>query len=602
MTDSTSPKSDEALAISAKNIAERYQLLEKIGEGGMGTVFKAKQLATSRTVAIKFLSGRLHKGDARLARFEQEMRMASTFNHPNLVSIVDYGSDAEERPFIVLDFVPGIGLDSLLEQQKHLKPHDLIEIFCQICKGLAHMHQNGVVHRDLKPSNIMVDQNEAGETRVTIVDFGLAKLDQTQSQSLTQTGEVIGSPLYMSPEQSLGQKIDHRSDIYSLGCMMFEAVTGVPPFLGENPVQTICMRVMQPAPTFAEVAPAMYLPEALEKVVQKSLKREPEERYQSVAALQADLRELEKERTLPSATAKGLRNYAQAPQPERAPQRPRWLLPTVLTALMLSSAGILWILKSFNFHKESALVSTAPAQAVPTAAVKPAPTQRLKTTEPAAHQSESQSAASHQPKDAVAKNVRTVPLPPDIQEDLDANRRAESQNLAAATSGERQFPLPAPTATSNRPPRDPLGMDIPPQFEEVVQRGVQAQQHGDLNKADTMLSRALRMCVNTPRMRGSRRMAEICFREAEVLSQLGNHAGARIRYERATQIFAHLGERSDQWYSAEALFHVAQESQTLREPSVALDIYKRCQPLLKACGNTQLSAAAAKSIRQLEQN
>jgi serine/threonine protein kinase len=437
-------------------LSDRYELMERIGEGGMGTVYKARQIATDRVVAIKFLSDQFVSDDVRRTRFEHEARAASSLYHPNLVSIVDFGCDENARPYLVQEYIPGIGLDVMLRAKGRLEPHDLIEIFSQICKGLSHVHHKGIVHRDLKPSNIMVVKDEAGDLQVKIVDFGIAKQDRTQA--ITQTGELLGSPLYMSPEQALGQQVDARSDIYSVGCMLYESAVGKPPFMGENSISTLVMRLNHEPVAFEQAAPFCGMPEGLEKAVMRALRRDPAERYQTIAALQADLKELERvSPPKPSATIQGLRtlrsqNSATPPPVVAFSDRPRWLevgaLMTVIVLLAGTAAGFayLWS-QSHNKTSPHAVESTPPVvaeEAKPAVAKEP--------PKPVPVESKPIAAAikpQPKPKDENAATPKIIPLPADVIADMaeakkEAQQEKEIQDARVKAAIERAaHPQPA---------------------------------------------------------------------------------------------------------------------------------------------------------------
>jgi serine/threonine protein kinase len=419
---------------TATPLADRYQLLEKIGEGGMGTVYKGVQNATGRTVAIKFLSAENAAiDDSRRLRFEQEAKSASQLYHPNVVSIVDFGVDDSMGSYLVLEYIPGVGLDDILQSKHKLDPHELIDIFSQICKGLAHAHSKGIVHRDMKPSNVMVAKEETGEFAVKIVDFGIAKQDRTQA--ITTTGELLGSPLYMSPEQAMGQKVDARSDIYSVGCMLYECATGKPPFMGENSIQTLCLRLNRDPKPFSEVAPFACLSAELEAVVMRSLKREPADRYQTIAALQADLRALDQVHPRPSATIQGLKTlrsqtYQAAPLDSALYDRNPWrenaasMVIVMLLAGMAATFGYFtWINKGKMPWMTSAAATPPPAVAAP-APVKPVDAKPA--PEAVTPKSVARKPAPVKQKQIAAKPTtqKIIPLPKSVLEDLQENRRA----------------------------------------------------------------------------------------------------------------------------------------------------------------------------------
>ena len=271
---------------------DHYEIVEEIGCGGMGVVYRGKDNMFERTVAIKVLHSKLLSDPLSKKRFEQEGRATIALAHPNLISVYHYGFSSAGLPFIVMEYVDGKGLDKTLEQVGHLEFGEFIEIFLQACDALGHAHERGIIHRDLKPSNLMLVNLGKKERLVKIVDFGISKIlphGRFPGQDLTNAGDVVGSPLYMSPEQCKGLSLDGRSDIYSLGCLMYQAITGALPFLGENALQTLSKHICDPPPKFKEIAPDLKIPPELEKIIFRTLEKEPEKRYETLAELHADL-------------------------------------------------------------------------------------------------------------------------------------------------------------------------------------------------------------------------------------------------------------------------------------------------------------------------
>jgi serine/threonine-protein kinase len=265
--------------------ANRYMLRDFLGEGGMSAVYKAEHISIRKVVAIKVIHNRFSSEPQSVKRLQQEARAAGALNHINLVGVYDFDISEEGEAYVVMEFLSGKSLAEILSTNKRLPEPRVVELFSQVCDGLEYAHKNGVIHRDLKPSNIMlVDEN--GSECVKIVDFGIAK-DTTRdaSQKLTTTGELIGSPPYMSPEQCAGDEPDARSDVYSLGCVLYECLIGHPPFRASNAIALINMHLDQRA-TFAadtDVSPEM------QAVVLKCLEKDPAKRYQSVAELRSGL-------------------------------------------------------------------------------------------------------------------------------------------------------------------------------------------------------------------------------------------------------------------------------------------------------------------------
>ncbi len=270
--------------------ADKYLVLEVLGAGGMSVVYLARHVALNKLFAIKTLHTHLTSKTSSLLRFKQEAQAASRLQHPGIVAMHDYGLADDGTPYLVMDYVSGESLADLLFKIKSVTNDTAMEIFKQTAAAIAHAHQRGVVHRDIKPSNIMLNFDEKNKLYVKIVDFGVAKfVESEQNTKLTQTGEALGSPLYMSPEQCLGQPLDIRSDIYSFGCVMYEAVTGVPAVVSDGVFKTMMKHIHDVPPSFKEVLPDLTDTGALERIVFKALAKDPAKRYQDMDNLLVDL-------------------------------------------------------------------------------------------------------------------------------------------------------------------------------------------------------------------------------------------------------------------------------------------------------------------------
>lgn len=280
---------------SSKSFHQRYSIEKEIGAGGMGVVFRARDLVLNREVAIKRLkvSG---VGDRAWLRFQQEAKACASLRHPNIVSIFDFGLDDEFVPYIVLDYLYGKTLAKHLEQRGVLTFTEMFEIVLPLLDGLEHAHNSQVVHRDLKPANVFLQRVEGAESGVVkIMDFGIAKvLTDNESGFETRTGEVVGSPYYISPEQLSSQKIDKRADLYSLGCTMFEMLTGRPPFLGSSALATFQMQKSETPPPVSKFIENRNVSTDVEQIVMKLLQKDPNNRFQSVGELRTALRTAQK--------------------------------------------------------------------------------------------------------------------------------------------------------------------------------------------------------------------------------------------------------------------------------------------------------------------
>ncbi len=270
-----------------KIVGDKYEVLEVIGGGGMGMIYKAKHILMKRIVAIKMMHPQYVSSSSNLKRFQQEAQAASALSHPNILTVFDFGLTPAGAPFLVMDFLEGTNLAEILDQFGLLPTDRATNIFAQACAGLAHAHSKGVIHRDLKPGNIMLVEFDQRKDFVKIVDFGIAKVLPMEGESnhLTQTGEVFGSPLYMSPEQCRGRVLDIRSDIYSLGCVMYRTLTGSSPFFGQDPMECMYKQVNEVPGTFFDKNPDSKVPEELEAIVFKCLAKEPDDRFPNMSEL-----------------------------------------------------------------------------------------------------------------------------------------------------------------------------------------------------------------------------------------------------------------------------------------------------------------------------
>lgn len=271
---------------------DRFQITEVLGGGGMGMVYRATHLMMQRSVAIKILHTKMVGNADALKRFKVEAHAASNFSHPNILNVHDFGVSNQGQPYMVMDFLEGVNLTSLLDSEKQIPVPRAINMFLQMSSALAHAHSKDIIHRDVKPSNIMLVEFEGRREFVKLVDFGIAKVlnpSTPEAENLTRTGEVFGSPLYMSPEQCQGKKLDARADIYSLGAVMYRVVTGKPIFESTDPLETMFRQVSEMPASFSKACPELQIPERLEAIIFKCLAKDREHRYQSMNELKDDL-------------------------------------------------------------------------------------------------------------------------------------------------------------------------------------------------------------------------------------------------------------------------------------------------------------------------
>lgn len=268
-----------------KFIGGKYRILELLGTGGMGAVYKVKHEMLDQIFAIKVLDKAASTEEKIIRRFDQEAKAAGALKHENLIGIHDYGVTDDGIIYIVMDYLEGTSLDNEIKRLGQIDEKRAIDIFAALCRGLSYAHGKGIIHRDLKPSNIMLTRDEKGVEVPKIVDFGIAKRQAVDSK-LTQTGELFGTPLYMSPEQCLGYTLDGRSDIYSLGCVMFEALSGTNPFVADNAMASIMKHLNdEPPPLKASETVSAGMRQLVASCLEKDVKRRP----QSADALLASL-------------------------------------------------------------------------------------------------------------------------------------------------------------------------------------------------------------------------------------------------------------------------------------------------------------------------
>ena len=243
-------QADDIEDLLGKVWGERYQILEFIGRGGMGMVFKARHLQMDRIVALKVIHRKLCQDEKQVQRFEQEARTSSKLHHPNSIRVYDYGTSDDARLFMAMEFLSGVTLGKLIQNEGPQPPERVIHIARQIIKSLSEAHELGLVHRDLKPENIVICDIYGERDFVKVLDFGIAKAigPSEEQMNLTQTGFICGTPRYLCPEQALGHEVDGRADLYSVGVLMYEMLTGRPPFIGENPISIVMKHVHDDPP------------------------------------------------------------------------------------------------------------------------------------------------------------------------------------------------------------------------------------------------------------------------------------------------------------------------------------------------------------------
>lgn len=362
-----------------RRISEKYQVLSILGTGGMGVVYLARHETMQCNVALKMLRAQFVGDQNSVQRFTREAIAARRLTHPNVITTYDHGFTPQGQPYIVMDCLQGVSLAEEIKKLKQISVERVLHIFDQACDALDHAHKQGVIHRDLKPGNLMLINYNGDPDFVKVVDFGVAKvlpINDENAQTLTQTGEVCGSPVYMSPEQCLGQGLDRRADIYSMGVVIYEALIGKVPLMGKSMVETMSKHINETPPPFKTVRPDLYIPERLEQVVMRALAKKPEQRQQSMAMLRQELMlALPKPGQNPNlrsvATNVGL--------PPEEPDRP--MPPWVVPAISAAVASITFTAGVFFFMRPQASAPTQTNTAV-VAPANPGATQPNSTTLP----------------------------------------------------------------------------------------------------------------------------------------------------------------------------------------------------------------------------
>ncbi len=286
---------DPRLELLGKVVEDRYEVTETLGKGGMSVVFKARDRRLKKLVALKVLMPHLSADPLSVQRFQQEATAASHLDHPGIVKVYNVGATASGLPFMAMDYLDGQSLSTVIKDKGRLEYVEALGIFVQLAAALAHAHEKGVIHRDLKPSNVILSKHSEESEVAKLVDFGIAKVlsqDGHTQAKLTQTGDVFGSPHYMSPEQCLGGELDERSDIYSMGCLMYEALTGKPPHTGESTLRILHKHISETPAAFKTLIPENSASIQLEAIVFKCLAPKRDDRIQSMKLLKNELAKL----------------------------------------------------------------------------------------------------------------------------------------------------------------------------------------------------------------------------------------------------------------------------------------------------------------------
>ena len=433
----------------------RYVVIERAGSGGMAEVYRARDELLGREVAVKVLSERLSGDKTFVERFRREAQAAANLNHPNVVSLFDFGADGNTY-YIVMEFIDGKPLADIITAEGPLMPERAAEIGIDVSRALERAHAAGLVHRDVKPSNIML--NSSGQTKVT--DFGIARaLSREGEQTVTQTGMVIGTAAYLSPEQAQGSPVDQRSDVYSLGCVLFEMLGGRPPFTGDTPLSVAYRHVRENPEPPSTVNPDV--PKAMDSIVMKALAKNPDNRYQSATEIREDLERFLAGQQVhatpllapPPTSTQVIRGTEVAEYPPEAASRKGWLWAAALVLLLLG------VLAYF-------LLSGKPTVEVPDL-VGQTPQEAQTALEDVGLNAEFERRSSDDPKGLV------------FDQDPDAGESIEEGNTVTlfVSGGPKKFAVPDLTGLTKKTAKDelePLDLELGVEtkaFSETVEEG-----------------------------------------------------------------------------------------------------------------------------------
>ncbi len=300
-------KAAEADEHIGQTMARKYRVEALIGEGGMGKVYRARQLALDKPVVLKVLRQSLLSDERTVARFQREAKAASRLNHPNSISILDFGQAEDGALFIAMEFVPGQDLHQILSREWPLPEGRVVRIVSQVLSALADAHGAGVIHRDLKPENIMVEQRRNDPDFVKVLDFGIAKITDSSGDdgpALTRAGFVCGTPEYMSPEQARGATLDARSDLYAVGVILYQLMTGLLPFESDSAVGFATKHLTEEPLPPSRRRPEARISPAMERLILRALSKNPDDRPPSAEAFKAELSAVDRERRRAESTAR----------------------------------------------------------------------------------------------------------------------------------------------------------------------------------------------------------------------------------------------------------------------------------------------------------
>ena len=323
-------------SLLGRTIAGRFTLLSRIGVGGMGTVYRAEQASMGRMVAVKILKATLNRETDTVTRFHREAKATSLLQHPNTVTVFDFGQTKDGLLFLVMELLEGELLTKMLERRGPVPLDHAVRIARQILGSLGEAHEQGIIHRDLKPDNVFLTRLTDGAEHIKVLDFGIAKVFQKEMRVdalETQAGIVFGTPRYMSPEQAQSKPLDGRSDLYTVGVLLYQMVTGAPPFPDEDAVVVMARHIKTRPLRPSELRPALLIPQAVDDVLMRSLEKDPTRRPQTAQEFAAALEGCTAQIALPPSQRP---LYARRPRSSRAPI----LAAAGAAALLVAGVGL----------------------------------------------------------------------------------------------------------------------------------------------------------------------------------------------------------------------------------------------------------------------
>lgn len=326
-----------------RTVADRFEVLSRVGSGGMGTVYRAKQMPLERNVALKLLREEVSWDPDTVTRFHREAKAMSLLQHPNTVRVFDFGQTKDDVLFLAMELLEGETITQRLHREGALDPKVAVRIAQQVLDSLHEAHSKGIVHRDLKPDNIVLADVEGhAEPVVKVLDFGIAKVfegDNDFDSLETQAGTVFGTPRYMSPEQAQGKSLDARSDLYSVGVLLYQMLTGVPPFQDDDAVVVMAKHIRDAPVPAMKMAPTRPITKRLDKVLLKSLEKAREKRFQEATSFAAALEKCLPELELARTTQTGVFGRA------RASRKTSWVVAAVvlLVSFAIAAAVVLMV-------------------------------------------------------------------------------------------------------------------------------------------------------------------------------------------------------------------------------------------------------------------